>query len=161
MERLFRGLFIPIEKISKTTRCKYCDKCFSYVSTWKVRFEHRVISKAINIAFLLIVRHYLWSISKHKNILLSFNTFIMSLFFNITLCGFANILYASFLSIILFELVPWSSSSYMINNQLDIVKTPKSMWFNSDWCLATCLTCFFTLVWVHQRQALCLSFSPT
>jgi hypothetical protein len=42
------------------------------------------------------------------------------------------------LSIILLELVPWGSSPYKINNQLDILKTPKSKWFNNDWCLATC-----------------------
>jgi hypothetical protein len=41
------------------------------------------------------------------------------------------------LSIILLELVPLDSSPYMINNQLDILKSPKSIWFNNDWCLAT------------------------
>jgi hypothetical protein len=39
------------------------------------------------------------------------------------------------LSIILLELVPWGSSSYMINNQHDILKTLKSIWFNNEWCL--------------------------
>ena len=140
MESLFRDYPFLLKLMSKTTHCKCCDKCFSLVSTWKVRFEHRVISKAINVAPLLIVRHYLYSRSnnKHNSILLSLNTSIMPLFFKITLWEFANIFFAAFLSIILLELVPWFSSSYMINNQLDILKTLKSIWFNNDWYLATC-----------------------
>jgi hypothetical protein len=47
--------------ISKINQCKCCDKCFPYVSAWNVRFEHWDISKTINIASLLIVRHYLYS----------------------------------------------------------------------------------------------------
>ena len=119
-----------LKTISNTTWWKWCDKCFSHVSIWKARFEHRDINKAINVTSLLIVQHYLYlrSNNEHNIILLRLNIFIMPLFFNITLWGFANTSFISFLSIILLELVPWDSSSYMINFQLVILKTPKSIW---------------------------------
>jgi hypothetical protein len=69
---------------------------------------------------------------------LSLNIFTTPLFFNITLWGFAIISFVFFLE----HYPSWAStlsfSSYMINIQLDILKIPKSIWFNNDWCLATC-----------------------